>query len=84
MLIDMIFVSFSLLLLQRTPSQHAKAVSLCGSRQRKYKGCVFYETNSDLAVFYLKDATNNWLFAKVKATLSNEGREGSGGTASFP
>jgi hypothetical protein len=76
--------NFLCILLQRMPSQHAKAVSLCESRQRKYNGCVLYKTISDFAVFYLKDATNNWLSVNVKATLSNEGREGSGGTAPFP
>jgi hypothetical protein len=80
----MVFVTFSVFLLQRTPSQHAKAVSLCDRRQRKYNGCVFYKTISDFAVFHLKGATNNWLSVNVKVTLSNEGREGSGGTALFP
>jgi len=80
----MIFIIFSAVLLQRKSSQHAKAVSLCESRQRKYNGCVFHKTISKFAVFYLKDATNNWLSVNVKATMSNEGREGSGGTAPFP
>jgi len=78
------FVSFSAFLLQRTPSQRAKAVSLCESRQRKYKGCVFDKTISEFAVFCLKDATNNCLSVNVQATLSNEGREGSEGTGPFP
>jgi len=80
----MIFISFSVFLLQRTPSQHAKAVSLCDRRRRKYKGRVFDKTISEFLVFYLKDATNDWLSVNVKATLSNEGREGSGGKAPFP